>query len=292
MAQTDLAQVAAQVQTFWAPLFMKELREGLLLAALVNKEYDGVIKGKGSTVRVSQVNAPEGQIRTVGTDADTFDSAPLVTQYVDVVADKRFVASFEFEDLVQIQSQIGEQDSDIREALKFSMEKKINTYLYSLLSPTTSSPDHLVTGVTDFNAVQLSSVRKLAAQAKWLKNKGWYGLLDPSYYTDLLNAQTITSTDYVPDSPVVGGQIATQRFGFNLLEDNSSGLAANSASSEDVALFFHPDFMHFVTQVEPTFKISDLHSNKKFGFVISVDLIGGAKLGIEGNKKHIVVKNS
>lgn len=292
MSQTDLAQVAAQVQTFWAPLFMKELRESLLLASLVNKEYDGQIKGLGDTVRVSQINAAAGQIKTVGVDADTFDSTPLTTQYVDIKADKRFVASFEFADLVMLQSQLGAQDSEIRAGLMFGMEKKINDYLYSLLSPSTSAPDHLVTGVTDFNAAQLSGVRLLASKAKWMKNKGWYGLLSPTYYSDLLNSQTLVSADFVPDAPTVGGQIASQRFGFNLLEDNSDGIAANSTSGDDVGLFFHPDFMHFVSQTMPTFKVSDLHSNHKFGFVISCDLVGGAKLGIDGDVKHIVVKNS
>jgi len=45
--------------------------------------------------------------------------------------------------------------------------------------------------------------------------------------------------------------------------------------------------MHLVMQTEPTFKVSDLHSNKKFAFVISVDFVFGARLGIDGDKKHI-----
>jgi hypothetical protein len=105
-------------------------------------------------------------------------------------------------------------------------------------------------------------------------------LLDPSYYSDILNAQTLTSSDYVGDeAPVIGGQVVKQRYGFNLLEDNSMGT--------DKGLFFHPDFLHLVMQQEPRFKVSDLHPNKKFGYVISVDIVFGAALGINGNLKHI-----
>jgi len=47
-----------------------------------------------------------------------------------------------------------------------------------------------------------------------------------------------------------------------------------------------------VTQTQVQIKLSDLHSQKKFGVLMSVDIIFGAKLGIEGNKKHIKVYNT
>jgi hypothetical protein len=42
----------------------------------------------------------------------------------------------------------------------------------------------------------------------------------------------------------------------------------------------------------PEIKVSDLHSNKQFGYVISVRLVVGAEQGIDGDKKAIVVYNS
>lgn len=281
---TTLTEVAAQVQKYWSPIFTKQLRESLLLGSLVNKEYQGEIKRGGDTVRVSQINAPIGELKTVGVDADTFSTQAVSTSYVDITADRRAVAAYEFQDLVELQSQINKENPEIIESLKFAMGQQINNYLYSLVNPSTSAPDHLINGVTDFNASQLSACRVLAAQAKWMQNPGWYALLDPQYYGDLLNAQTLTSGDYVNEQPVVGGVIGTKRFGFNIFEDNSR--------SADFGLLFHPDFMHMVTQQEVQVKISDLHSNKKFGVVMSVDLIFGAKLGINGNVKHIKVYNS
>lgn len=281
MAVSKIGDVAAQVQEFWSPLFMQELREQTLLAGLVNKEYEGEIRRPGDTVKVSQIDKPNGQLKTVGVDADSFDSETITTQQVSVVADKRAVASYEFEDLVMVQSQLESQDSEIRQALLDAVEEQINDYLYSLIAPSASSPDHDIGSVTDFDASQLSAVRTLAAQAKWRKDKGWWALLSPQYYGDLLNAQTLTSSDYIPDQPVVGGQIVNQRFGFNILEDNSR--------TGDHGLLFHPDWLLHVQQTEPTFKISDQHSSKKFGFVMSVDVVFGAKLGIDGDVKHVRV---
>jgi hypothetical protein len=281
MSITTIASVSDQIQKFWAPMFTKELREQLLLGSLINKEYQGEIKKGGDTVYVSQINAPTGQLRTVGIDANTYASDALSTTRIAIAANKRAVASFEFEDLVDLQSQIGAEDSEIRQSLLFAVEKQVNNYLYGLVAPSVS---HTLTGVTNFDASQLLTVRKLAAQSKWLKEKGWWLLADPTYMNDLLNAQTMTNSQYTGgDAPVVGGQIATQRFGFNILEDNSR-------SSQHV-LAFHPDFMHLVMQKEVQFKVSDQHANGKFGYVISADMIFGASLGIAGDSKHVTVKN-
>ena len=281
MSATTLTEVTNQIQKFWSPVFMKELRKAALLASLVNKDYEGEIKKGGDQVTVSQINAPTGELKTVGTDADFFSSQQLSMSKVDIKADKRAVASFEFQDLVELQSQINSENSEIREALMYAVMQQINTYLYSLVAPSTSSPDHLRTSISAFDATELAAVRMLAAQARWRKEKGWWVLADPSYYSDVLGATTLTSKDYVGDeAPVVGGQIVNKRFGFNILEDDSLAV--------DQAVIFHPDFLHLVTQQAPQFKVSDLHSQNKFGYIISCDLIFGAKLGISGNKKHIL----
>lgn len=285
MSATSVLDVQDQVQKFWAPMFMDELRETALLPSLVNRAYEGEIKKGGDTVYVSQINKPTGENRTVGTNADSFATEQLSLSRVDVKADKRAVAAYEFEDLAQIQSQLESQDSEIRRALVDAVNLKINEYLYGLVAPSASAPDHLINSITDFNASQVAAARLRAAAAKWERSKGWWILADPSYYSDLLNASTLTSSDYgATDAPVIGGQIVNKRMGFNILEDNTIAV--------DQALVFHPDFLYLVMQQMVQFKISDLHSQKKFGYIISADLIYGAKLGIQGAVKHQVVTAS
>lgn len=291
MSMTLVTDLENQVQKFWAPLVQDQLKEDTLLPSLVNKEYEGVIKRGGDTAYVSMINRPTAERKTKGAGAESFNSQQLETSRVGIVADQRISAAFEIEDLVDLQSQLSQDNPKMRQALFEALEINLNSYLYSLVAPSTSAPDHTLTSVTDFNATQLLAVRKLAAQAKWAKTPGWYCLLDPSYMTDVLNAQTLTSSDYVPDAPVVGGQMARQRFGFNILEDNSAGLVALGTSGADAGLAFHPDFMYLVMG-EPQVKISDLHSQKKFGYLLSVDMWVGAKLGLEGSLKHISIINT
>lgn len=280
MAVIDLAAVNDQIQKYWAPVFTKRLRENLLLGGLVNKDYIGSIARGGDTVRVSQIVDVTGQLLTVGTDADSFSPEAITTTYVDIKADKRAVASVEFQDLVELQSQI--DGTKVQDTLMFAMQKQMNDYLYSLVAPSTSTPDHEIASVTDFNSSQLGACRVLAAQAKWSMEGGWYALLSPQYYQDLLNSTTMISSDFVQDSPTVGGVIGSKRYGFNCFEDNSR--------TGDYGLLFHPDFLHMVQQTSVNVKISDLHAQKKFGFVLSVDTIFGAKLGNQAAVKHIRVQ--
>lgn len=292
MSVTIVTDLAEQVGKVWSPILKDEVIETSYLPALVNKEFEGQIMRGNDTVYVSMINRPVAERKQVGAGSDSFSSQKMTTTRVGIVADQRITASFELEDLVDLQTQMGSADgqSKIRQVLAQSLQIALNDYCYSLVAPS-ATPDHTLTSVTDMNASQLNTVRKLASQAKWMREMGWYGLLDPSYYSDLLNAQTLVSVDNVNDKPIVGGQIATTRFGFNLFEDNSDALLGLHGGTEDAALFFHPDFLYLVMG-EPQFKLSSLHSNKQHGYLLSVDMWCGAKLGLEGDIKHITVVGS
>lgn len=294
MSVTLVGDVSNQVQKFWGGVFMDELMETALLPSLVNKDYEGEIKQGGDTVYVSQINRPTATKRTVGTNHDTFEASQLSTSRVSLVADTVFSAAYEFDSLVQLQSQIGDQDSKIRKALLEALEIAINTHVFSIVAPSTSSPDHSLASVSTMDAAQVLAIRQLAATAKWSKTPGWFMLLDPSYYNDVLAAATLTSRDYVGDDlPVVGGQEVLKRFGFNILEDNSAGMLTMSPASAgaECGLAFHPDWCHLVLGA-PEFEVSSTHANKRFGYMLSVRVIGGAALGISGANKHVKIYNT
>lgn len=288
---TELVDVQNQVRMFWSDIFMPELRESNPLLALVDKRYSGEIRKSGDTVRVSQVQKATGETLVIGAaDDNCFTPEKLTTAYVDIKAERRFVASYQFEDLIDLQSQIHAERSEIRESLLDAMNTQINNYLYSKVAP---AAGQALTGVTAIDAATLKDIRVIAGKQKWFKQPGWYGLLSPEYYGCLLDDVKLTSSDYVNEQPVVGGEVVTRRYGFQMVEDNSDGLASISPTpGNPSAIFFHPAFMHMVTQMAARFKVSDLHSNNCFGYVISVDLIGGASLGIEGDKLHVTVVNA
>lgn len=295
MTTTFVADVANQVQKFWSPIFQSKLKEETILPALVSKQYEGSIQSQGDTVYVSAVDRPTAVRKTVGTgDYDSYSSQKLSTTRVSIAADTIIEAGYVIENLAMLQSQIGAQDSAIRQGLFEALEIELNNYLYSKVAPSTSAPDHSIASVTDFNASQLGAIRVLASQAKWGQSARWL-LADPVYFQDLLNATTMTSGDYTStDAPVIGGKFVLQRFGFNIVEDNSAGLLAGVGSgtaTADCALAMVPDWLLFVMQQGVTFKLSDLHAQSKRGFLLTAEMLVGASLGIEGANKHVEIYN-
>lgn len=296
MSATLINELSDQIEKFWSPIFVPELKESALLPNLISKDYEGAITQGGDTVYVSMVEAATGEIKTIGAGHESFSSEKLTTQRIGIVADKVITVSYELDNLISLQNQLGSATGEaaIRASMLKGVELQLNGFLYGLVAPSTSAPDHDIASVTDFNASQILACRKLAAQAKWMNDGQWWLLADPSYYNDILNAATMTSGDYVGDQPVVGGRVVQRRFGFNILEDNSAAMAKLSPTlaAEDYALAFHKDFMYLVMQQQPKFELSSLHANKQHGYLLSVTMVCGAKLGIQGNVKHIKVYNA
>lgn len=291
---TELAAVADQIQKFWAPIFVPELKETSVLPSLISSEYKGEIKKGGNEVQVSMIKNAAGARQPILADGShrTIEAEAMALEEVSVKADQIFTASFELDDLIDLQSQVGSENgqSKIREALLAGVEAQINNYIYSLVAASTAAPDHKLNTVTAFDFAALMNCRKLASKAKWMKND-WFMLLDPTYMNDFLSDVKNTSADYVDGKPVqVGGNAVYSRAGFAVIEDNSDGM--QTKLGDGAALAFHKSFMYLVMQTQPVFKLSDLHASKKRGYLLTVDLIGGAKLGLQGAIKHITTQKS
>lgn len=280
MATTTLADTQDQIQLIWSQIFMQELREAFLIMNQVNKDYEGDIRRQNDTVRVSQINQNVSNLRSVGVDADTFSANKLETVKVDVKADKRAVSAYEFEDLIEIQSIINPRTNpEIRQSMMHDVGRQINDYLYSLVAASSS-----ITAAT-LDATSLADARLLAGQKLWPDGRPWYLNIDSKYHVDMLKDTTITNADFgATDRPVISGQFGINRYGFQIFEDKSLNRLKSNAG---YGLAFFPDWLLLVMQTEPQFKISDLHANKQFGYVMSVDLVFGAKLSIDGEEKHI-----
>lgn len=272
MGQTGYDSVSAQglVASFWGPIVEKELRENTLWpAVLADPNYKLEDAKGGETIKITRINKPTSTIRTIGTDADSFDTNTISSTQVDLTINRRAVSAYEFSDLSILMSQLNDANSDIRDSLLADVKEQVNDHIKGLISPSSSSPDHVTTS-SDFNLAQLSATRLLAAAAKWgSTGEPWYLFADPSYYSDMLDDSSLGASDVmgVGESPMVGGKFVRQRMQFNIVEDDSL--------STDTAYAFIPSFMK-VIMGEPRFLVSPLHAQKKFGYVISCDVLVGA----------------
>lgn len=292
---TNLQDVQALIQTDWAPLLMGELRETALLPRLINTEYSPLILNQNDTIKVNMLKAATGQTLTINKTTGAhkaIEAEKLVIVSTEIKADKIFTASFELDNLTGLMTELDPanigNESPIRNALVQSLEKQINEFIFGKVAPHTSG---VVKGVSAFTFAEFKKITKAASKLKWPKD-GRVLLLDPEYYTDLSSEEKMSSADYVgTDLPMLDSSNAMSRSGFLIAEDNTDGLLtlADVAADGKAGIAFHKNFFYFVAQTIPTFKISDQHAAGKRGYLITVDLVGGGALGIEGDKKHITI---
>jgi len=171
--------------------------------------------------------------------------------------------------------------------MAYEVADQINSHLYSIVP---AAEDLVAPTMT---ASTLTEIGRIADEANLPTMNRWL-LVSPGYYQDLLDAQTLVSVDSVgsSDRPQIGGRFVQQRFGWNIVMDNSAGLKAQATvATEKTAIAFVPDFMHWASP-RSQFKISDTHSSLKFGMVMSADTVFGAALGIDGADKVIKISES
>lgn len=298
MSVTTPASNPDHVKQIWSNLFTDEFREMHPLVQLLDKTYRGEFGQGNDTVRISEYLAGEGELLNIDTSNDAnmeaceFNPEPVSTRFIDLKIEKRAVSSREFCDLTDLLSQISSSDPKLRETMAFEVSRRVNDYLYGKVDTSSSSPDHVLGGTAAFTAGVLTSLGELANDANWPENDRWV-LVDSNYYKDLLDATTLTSTDSGnTDLPIIAGRFVQQRFGWNIVLDNSRGLRTlnTTPGNPGVALAFNPEFMHWADLGGAQFKDSDQHSARKFGHVMSTHVDIGAAMGNGGDEKNILVK--
>lgn len=255
------------IPEIWSARMYDELRANLPMASFFSRDYEGDLSF-GDTVKVNQIVAPTGEILT--DDKAEFSSENMTINQFSIVVNKRASASFEFTDLAQLQS-MSFQNMAI-EALNYSLSKQIEDSVVSALVPSSSAPDHAIAPASAgvLAAADVAGIRTLLSVAKVpTSNRGLF--LSPSYYGDLLGVSTLTSSDYVPaGSPVVSGGFTFPLYGFTITEANNLGT--------DIGYAAHRSALQMIIQKGVTIKISDLHANKKYAYLLSADVVFGYSL--------------
>lgn len=276
LGPSGVSELAFRIPELWAQDLYDELRNQLLFANVFSRQYEGVIRNMGDVVRVQQLSAPEGQV--LSSDKDVFDAEQMVWSDFTVTVNQRAVASFEITDTAMLQSM--EFQTQAQAALVYAIRRKLESAVIAALIPSAASPDHQIApaSASDLAAVDVASMRTLLSQAK-VPPTGRVLLLDPAYFGDLLTKTTFTSSDFVPGSPVSAAAFSSPLYGFTIVE--SDMLAA------DIGYAVHPSALQLVLQQDVRIKVSDLHNQRKFGMLISADILYG--LSLFDNKRIVKI---
>lgn len=266
MTVSGTTQLAYAIPEIWSGTMYPELRNSLILGSIFERAYEGSIKNVGDTVKVNTLVAPEGEVLT--DDTSVFTSEAITLTQNSIVVNSRAVASFDITDLAQMQSIPFQNEA--KEALLYSIAKQIESAIIAALVPSASAPDHDIApaSASSMAVADLGSLSRLLSIAK-VPRSNRHLCLDPNYYSDLLALTNITSKDFVAGYNGQEG-VVDRYMGFTILEHNLFGT--------DIGYALHPSALQLVMQKEPTIKISDMHSQHKFGYVISADLVFGLSL--------------
>ena len=273
MAALGVTELANRIPEMWAPRMYAELRNKVAFLNFFSREYEGAIRTVGDTVKVQQLVAPSAEILT--SDKAQFNTLPVTISNIDIVANKRASAAFEFTDLAQLQSL--EFQSEAQQSLVFAIRKKLEQDIIAALIPSSSAPDHQIApaAASALAAVDLATLRTLLSTALVpVENRAL--LLAPSYYGDLMTSTQIMSRDFTAGNNSQSG-VVDSFMGFQVMEHN--------LLDADVGFAVHPSALQLVMQQEVRVKISDLHSQNKYGYLLSADFVYGFTLA---DNKRIV----
>lgn len=292
---TLVTELADQVPKAWSPLTVDELKSRAMMMQLTNRDYEGQVANPGDSVYITQFQVGTADRRAVGSGHEQFSPQQLNSARKTLTMNQVIDHVIELDDLVPLQTQLTNPESELRMKMERELALKADAYIFSLISPSTSGPDHLIGGTTDFNATEIGRNRRLASQAKWSMNEPWYQILDPQYYSDLLGATTMTSNDYVDEkTPTVAGQFVQQRYGFNILENNNSAFLAldtGATATQDVGLAFCPSFLHTAYGAVEWF-LTDNRPAGKYTAYLGVKMLMGAVIGHDHASKCIVTRGT
>lgn len=254
------------IPEIWSAKMYDELRNSIMFANIFSREYEGEIKTLGDTVKVQQIVAPTGEILT--DDKQQFASSTMSINQFSIVANKRASAAFEFTDMAQLQSLSFQAEAQA--ALVYAIRLKLENDIIAALLPSTSNPDHTIppASASSLAAVDLGSIRTLLSAAK-VPVTNRYLMLAPSYYGDLLSVTQVVSSDFVSGNSAQSG-LLSQFMGFQIAEHN--------LLSADVGYAVHPSALQLVMQQDIRIKVSDLHPQNKYGYLLSADFVYGFTL--------------
>jgi hypothetical protein len=268
LTPTGKTELQNLIPTMWSTQMYDELRASLLLGSFFMRDYEGEIANQGDTVKVNQIQAPTGENLEFGVD-NTLDinSEAMVVVQKEVKADRLATASFLIENLASLQSL--EFQAKAREALVYAVAKQVETYIQSILVPVAGNIIAPAVA-SDLGAGDIANLRRLLSK-NYVPKTGRALFLDVDYYSDIIQKTQFASSDFVPaGSPTATGEFSSPLYGFGINEHDFLGA--------DIGFACHNSAVAMVMQTGVTVKLSDMHPSGKRGYLMTADVLYGAKL--------------
>ena len=263
---TNTTTNAAIIPEVWSSKFLNTLVDRLAFIGSVDNSYEGEIQALGDIVNISSI--PEFDEATLLGEGASGDS-----QAVTVSGQQLTINSRAYKDIIvtkkaQIQS-LAFMDK-LRDAMIFSVMKKMHADIISAIVPSASAPDHTISydsGTTLALADILEAKELLDTQN--VAELGRIAVMSAEQWNDLFSITGFISRDYIPaGSPLTSGSIPTPIAGFTPKMTNIVSTTSH---------WYHPSFLTVAVQDQLNVAIFLLGADGVRGTRVNADILYGIK---------------
>lgn len=263
---TAATQLSVLVPEIWSQRYYDVLLAELPFNSIISRDWEGEIQSLGDTVRISTLPEFDEAIE-LAEDARA-DASALVATQQSLVINRRVVKDFIVTNMALLQS-IPFMEK-MRELAVYSINKKIQSTIISLIAPSTSAPDHTIafdSGTTLALADILEVKELLDAQDVPMSSR--YIVMGAAQLNDVYNITGFTSSDFITSgAPIQTGQLPPALVGFAPKFTSVLG---------NVVYLFHSSFMTMAAQQELNIAEYDLGVDGKRARRINCDVLWGVK---------------
>lgn len=196
------------IPELWSPDCRVATEANLVMAKLVNRQFEGAISAYGDTVHVGDISDLTARAKSADTDV-TFET--VTEGKFDLVINKYYYAAFKVEDIVKVQS-IVDLRAKYAEKVGYALAKQVDTDLLALYSSADNSVGSAGVDITDANlrtAIQYLDDADVPAGDRFL-------VIKPSQMNALLGIDKFVRADAVgylaAMSPIVTGRLSGGSF--------------------------------------------------------------------------------
>lgn len=260
------AEVSVLVPQIWSRRYYDNLLASLPFNSVVSKDYEGEIQALGDRVKISSF--PEFADADEVAEGQKVDADSITVTQQELVINKRIAKDFILTSKAMLQSLPAMEK--LQELAIYSIQKKIQKLIISLIVPSASAPDHSIaydSGTTLALADMLEAKELLDAADVPMSDRHF--VVGSAQLNDIFNITGFTSSDFLlSGAPLQTGEIPAALLGFAPHFTTEVG---------NTSYFFHSSFFTMAAQQGLSVQQFDLGSEGKRSVRVNVDSLVGMK---------------
>ncbi len=262
-ASTELSVLVPEV---WSSKYYEVLLSELPFNSIISRDYEGEIQSLGDTVKISSFPEFDDAVELAEDQRNDASSITVTQQSLEI--NKRIAKDFIITNTAMLQSLPAMEK--LRDLAIYSINKKVQALIISLIVPNSTAPDHSIAydNATTLALADILEVKELLDNQD-VPMSDRHMVVGAAQLNDLFNVSGFTSTDFgVSNAPLLNGGLPSQILGFM---PHFTSIVGNTS------YWFHSSFMTIAAQQGMYVSQYDLGVDGKRAMRVNCDTLLGIK---------------